>query len=173
MIQHNLSFKKQKEFTVPHPGSSRSCWRPSGRRHLEVRRQVAAFGRNDTSASPKALKPGFAGGGFGCGGKRLHLMGHLWFSNKTAGTRRLFCAADFQVCRLASRSTGQTCWLHRKLPHSTLGRPANLEIGDTAGWETCATARAPGHWQPPFRLPRPQGTGNTFTVSRSVGELSP
>ena len=57
---------------------------------------------------------------------------HPWVSNATAGTRRLFCSADFQVCRIAGF---QTRWRHRKLAHSTLGRPADLEIGDTAGWK--------------------------------------
>jgi hypothetical protein len=57
---------------------------------------------------------------------------HLWFSKAAARTRRLFCTADFQVCGIAGF---QTRWRHRKPAHLILGRSADLEIGDTAGWK--------------------------------------
>jgi len=69
---------------------------------------------------------------FGSAAARPAPYTHPWFSNAAAGTRRLFGSADFQVCGIAGF---QTRWLHRKLVPSTLGRPADLEIGDTAGWK--------------------------------------
>jgi hypothetical protein len=39
-------------------------------------------------------------------------------------------SADFQVCRVAG---------FQDRAHNDVVRPADLEIGDTAGWETCAT----------------------------------
>jgi hypothetical protein len=45
-------------------------------------------------------------------------------------------SADFPVCRVAGFLTRE-----RLKPRQTQPRrhPADLEIGDTAGWETCAT----------------------------------
>jgi hypothetical protein len=84
------------------PGASRCCRRFSGRRPLG-------------SAVPRSAP-----------------YTHLWYSNGTTGTRRLFGTADFPVCWLAGF---QTCRRYRKRAHSILGRPAGLEIGDTAGWK--------------------------------------
>ncbi|HEY9173096.1 MAG TPA: hypothetical protein VI136_12485 [Verrucomicrobiae bacterium] len=47
--------------------------------------------------------------------------------------RRANCSADFRVCCIAGF---QTCVLPEQ------PRAADLEIGDTAGWETGATAAA-------------------------------
>jgi hypothetical protein len=44
------------------------------------------------------------------------------------------CSADFQVCRVAGFPTRWS---------SSSG--ADLEVGDTAGWETCATSRWARH----------------------------
>jgi len=51
------------------------------------------------------------------------------------------CGADFQVCCIAGFQT--------RVPSaspmgSIFSRPADLEIGDTAGLETCATPDLPG-----------------------------
>jgi len=39
-------------------------------------------------------------------------------------------SADFEVCYIASSRTRSMCVC-----------PADLEVGDTAGWETCATRK--------------------------------
>jgi hypothetical protein len=53
--------------------------------------------------------------------------------------RRNGSSADFQVCGVAGF---QTC---RRF---SLGRLADLEIGDTAGLETCATTASPSAFAP-------------------------
>jgi hypothetical protein len=45
-------------------------------------------------------------------------------------------AADFQVCCIAGF---QTCGPSGVRTRQPVSRPADLEIGDTAGLETCAT----------------------------------
>ena len=47
----------------------------------------------------------------------LQLTGIAWFSNPTAGTRRLFRTADFQVCRIAGFPT--------RRPFASLARPTH------------------------------------------------
>ena len=45
-------------------------------------------------------------------------------------------SADFQVCCIAGFQTRRR-WTF--LCARAVARPADLEVGDTAGWETCAT----------------------------------
>ncbi len=52
----------------------------------------------------------------------------------------LRCSADFQACCIAGF---KTCEPSANRPRQILRRPADLEIGDTAGLETCATTPAP------------------------------
>src|SRR5437899_10796960 len=68
-------------------------------------------------------------------------------------------SADVQVCCIAGFQT--------RAAHE-LARPADLEIGDTAGLETCATFSARGRKQsslcfgPPSPRPSPPGEGEAF-----------
>jgi hypothetical protein len=57
-------------------------------------------------------------------------------SETTAGTRRFFRTADFQVCRIAGFPTRRP---FVNLARPTTDSPADWEIGDKIGWETCGT----------------------------------
>jgi hypothetical protein len=67
-------------------------------------------------------------------------------------------SADFQVCRIAGFQTGGS---------HDIERPADLEIGDTAGLETCATkdqrhlaVKNLRHWAAISSEKRPKTPGN-------------
>jgi hypothetical protein len=56
----------------------------------------------------------------------------------------LDCSADLRVCCIAGFQTGA---VQERPGRSNLRRPADLEIGDTAGLETCATHGDCAHWR--------------------------
>ena len=77
------------------------------------------------------------------------------------------CSADFQVCCIPGFQTRNA---------ASLRRAADLEIGDTAGWETCATPNAFRNF--PVRIPKgfhpkAQGCDEGATLGKSASDHQP
>jgi hypothetical protein len=137
--------------------NTRSKRRPSREaRAFGVRGQVRAFERDDRSsrwlrtgagfpripqtflsAVSRAFQPARRRDGSG-----NHFVCGAWPTGKSAvrvwnrAPPAVWSTADFPVCRIAGFPTRQPS-AHRARP--TSARPADWEIGDTAGWETCGT----------------------------------
>ena len=66
-------------------------------------------------------------------------------NDRAHGPKGHVCTADFQVCRIASRTYGTNLRNVRIIPVTCLfARPAGWEAGDTAGLETCGTLAGAG-----------------------------
>jgi hypothetical protein len=80
----------------------------------------------------------------------LHVIRIPRYPLQPPGRSGLFCAADFPVCCLAGFPTRRR---HVQRTRPAHGRPADWEIGDAAGLETCGTSPQAAYqvqpWPPP------------------------
>jgi hypothetical protein len=97
-------------------------------------------------------------------------MGTSWISNPTAGTRRFFRTADFQVCRIAGFPTRRPfANLARptRTPTRRMGNPAIQPVGSV----TRSTQLANPDLKTGFASPRHPTGGDSLQIHRS-GKLA-